>query len=362
MKRYESRKSDGSDWSRLGFSMIELIVVMAIVGLLAAISIPAITQAREAARKAKCLSNLRNITFGLTQYDHFNGRLPAAGYYFDPPDGQFGEHHSWAVSILSHIDQENLLKLWDLDKPITDPANVPLTQAHIPIYVCPMDLTRNKEKKGDLSYVVNGGFGFTTRTPAGVGDCPIDRQGRLLDLNGDGQACTGNDLIDDEDRRRFKQTGLFFVENWKSGGTTRHHSLADIHDGTSQTFLVTENVRTGYDPDVTIANFAAPDPLRSSFFIGNPCRDASCSIGNVDYSLCNAGQNRINSGLWSPEGHSPVPNSFHPGGVNMAYADGHVKFISEQMNGEVYAALASPQGLLLNGIPLQQVTVSGGDF
>ncbi len=342
--------------------MIELIIVIAVIGILVGISLPAIMQARGVARKTQCLNNLRNITFGLTQYDHFHDRLPASGYYSDPSDGPVGAHHSWAVSILSHIDQANLLEMWDLDKPITDPVNIPLTQSQIPIYVCPMDSSRNNEKKGDLSYVVNGGFGYTTRTNSGVGDCPIDRHGRLLDLNGDGQACTGDSKIDDEDRQLFKNTGLFFMENWKSGGTMRNHSIADIHDGTSQTFLVTENVRTGYDPDETIANFADPNPFRSAFYIGNPCRHGNCSSGNIDYSLCNACEDKINSGLWSQEGRSPVPNSFHPGGVNMAYADGHAKFLSEHIDGAVYAALASPQGLLLEGTPLRQVNVSGNDF
>ena len=347
---------------KTGFSMVELIVVMAVIAILVSISLPAISKARESARKMQCVNNLRNITFGLTQYDHFHDRLPASGFYFDPPNGPGGSHHSWAVSILPHIDQGNLLEKWDLDKPITDPVNVPLTQSHIPIYICPLDLSRNKEKKGDLSYAVNGGFGFTIRTGSGVGDCPVDWHGRRLDLNGDGQTCTGDDALDNQDRELFKKTGLFFLENWKVGGTKRNHSIADIHDGTSQTFLVTENVRTGFDPDVAVANFADPNPYRSAFYIGNPCRSGDCSAGNVDYSLCNAGEDRINSGLWSAEGRSPVPNSFHVGGVNMAYADGHVKFLSEDVNGAVYAALASPQGLLLNGIPLQQAIVSGDDF
>jgi prepilin-type processing-associated H-X9-DG protein len=77
---------------------------------------------------------------------------------------------------------------------------------------------------------------------------------------------------------------------------------------------------------------------------------------------CNAGAWRINSGVGSPEGSLPVPNSFHEGGVFMAFADGHVLFLSEDIDGSVYAALSSPQGLLLSGTPLQQVVISGGRF
>jgi prepilin-type N-terminal cleavage/methylation domain-containing protein/prepilin-type processing-associated H-X9-DG protein len=345
---------------RRGLTMIELIVVTAIIAMLVALALPAVTRAREAARKTRCLSNLRNITFALTQFDHFNGRLPASGYYFDPPSGRGGPNHSWAVSILPFVEQQNLFNRWDLDKRIIDPENQPLTESHIEVYVCPMDITRSDEKLGDLSYAVNGGWGFTIRTSGGVGDCPIDWHGRRLDLNGDGQTCTGTVTVDDLDRDVFKKLGLFFLENWKVGGTERHHSIGDVHDGTSQTFLVTENVRTGYAPDSEQASFADPNPYRSAFYVGNPCRNGVCSPGNIDYAQCNSGEDRINSGLWSPEGRSPVPNSFHAGGVNMAYVDGHVTFLAETIDGAVYAALASPQGLLLKGTPLQEVVVSGG--
>ena len=77
---------------------------------------------------------------------------------------------------------------------------------------------------------------------------------------------------------------------------------------------------------------------------------------------CNAGSSKINSGLASAEGTSPVPNSFHDGGVNMAYADGHVTFLSETVNGAVYAALASMRGSRLQKSPLAQVIVSDLDF
>lgn len=347
---------------RSGFTMIELIVVMAIVAVLIALAIPAISKVRVAARRMQCVNNLRNISFALFQFEEHNHRFPASGYMFDPPVGRGGPHHSWAVSILPFIEQGNLYNQWDFDKPITDVVNKPLTQSYIPIYICPMDLSRSKDKGSDQSYVVNGGWGFTFRTGSGVGDCPMTWRGPRLDLNGDGQTCSGTKEIDDLDRKLFKMTGLFFLENWKYGGTVRHHSMDSIKDGTSQTFLVSENVRTGYDPNHEISTFASPNPYLSAFYVGDPCQNGDCSSGNVDYSRSNAGDNKINSGLWGPEGRSPIPNSFHTGGVNMAYADGHVSLLSESIDGAVYAALASPQGILFADTPLAQNIVSGGEF
>ena len=346
------------DILRAGYTLIELLVTMTIIGILLGLSLPAISRSQATAKKMQCANNLRNIALAMTQFDELQGRLPASGNFSHDAQLRGRLHHSWAVSILPWIGQESLFAKWDTEKPITDPINEPLTHTHIPIYVCPVDLSRSRERdQGDLSYVVNGGVGYTVRYTNGVRDCPVDLSWRPLDLNGDGTACTGGPT-DDEDKAAFDRMGLFFLETWNTDITKRHHELADISDGLSQTFLVSENVRAGYDPQNPRGSFANSNPPRCAFYIGNPCPTGSCAAGTVDYSLCNAGRAKINSGRWQPEGSSPVPNSFHAGGVNMAYADGHVRFLSETVDGAVYAALASPQGARL-GDPLTQAPVAG---
>ncbi|MEW4526699.1 DUF1559 domain-containing protein [Maioricimonas sp. JC845] len=360
MRRTEPRR-ERSGCDRRGLSMIELIVVMGLIAMLAALTLPAVGKARQAARRTQCINNLRNIAFGLTQFDQSHNRLPASGNYWHNEKLNSRRHVSWAVTLLPYIGEQTLFDHLDLSLPLDDPANEALTEAYVPIYVCPVDLSRSKERTRDLSYVVNAGVGFTTRLRNGVRDCPIDTRWTPLDLDGDGSACSG-DPADDEDRKRFKMMGLFFLETWNTDITKRHHSIADIKDGTSQTFMVTENVRAGFDPNDASVGFADPTPYRSSFFIGNPCLSSTCSDGNVDYQRCNAGDFRINSGVTKAEGSSPVPNSFHEGGVYMAYADGHVTFLSESIDGAVYAAMASPQGLMLADSPLEQVIVSGEEL
>ncbi len=236
-----------------------------------------------------------------------------------------------------------------------------MTRAYIRVYVCPVDISRSDDRRGgDLSYAVNGGIGYSARH-LDIADCPVDPEHRTLDLNGNGIVCPDEPESDGDpsDRTYFKLFGLFFLENWISAGTVRHYALADVKDGLSQTFMVSENVRVGYDPRSEHASFATPDPLRCAFYIGNPCGTGNCTADAVDYSLSNSGGNRINSGRTKPEGRSPIPNSFHDGGVHMAFADGHVRFLSESIDGAVYAALASPQGMLLEGTRWQQAVVSG---
>jgi prepilin-type N-terminal cleavage/methylation domain-containing protein/prepilin-type processing-associated H-X9-DG protein len=342
-----------------GFSLVELIVVLAIITVLVGVGVPAMSRVRQSAKKLECQNHLRNIALGLIQFDHYRKRFPASGSFLHDEDLFPHPHQNWAVAILPYVDQENVHALWEADKPLTDPANLALTRASIPVYVCPVDLSRNKERQGDLSYAVNGGVGFTVRHVNGVRDCPVDAGLFPLDLNGDGSACAGAPA-DDADRDLFKRLGLFFLETSNTDVTKRHHTLGDITDGASQTFLVTENVRTGYSPNSAQANFTNPAPRHCAFYIGNPCVDGRCASGNVDYSRCNAGASRINSGLWSEEGKSAVPNSFHAGGVNMAYADCRVAFLSESIDGGVYAALASPQGGALHETPLGQPVVGDG--
>ena len=340
--------------------MLELLVTMTIIAVLISLALPAIGRARAAAQRVACANNLRNIGLALIQYESVHGRLPASGNYWPIGPRRTSHNHSWAVSILPWIGQQALYAKWDINRPITDPVNEPLTHTYIPVYVCPVDISRSRKKdQGDLSYVVNGGVGFTIGPAFGYEDCPVGPGTGPLDLNGDGTACRGAPG-DAEDYAYFKMMGLFFLENWKTG-VDRHHRLADVTDGLTQTFMVSENVRAGYDPTEPESGFANPHPWRCAFYIGNPCRGGSCTPGNVDYSLSNAGRSRINSGRWKPEGSSPVPNSFHAGGVNMTYADGRVAFLSESINGAIYAALASPQGMGLSG-PLQQPIVSGGNF
>lgn len=353
----------GDRGNREGFSLIELLVVMAMLAVLVAILIPAVTSARAGARRVQCAGNLRNISLALCEFEGAHGRLPAAGNFFDD-DGQIIAHHNWAVSILPWVDQAPLYDRWDLDRPLIDPVNYSLTHVHIPLYVCPMDISRSSDRsRGDLSYVVNGGVGYTVRW-MGAPDCPIDPEGTVLDLNGNGITCGANpdDDGDPSDRELFKFMGLFFLENWQRGETVRHYALADVRDGLSHTCMVSENVRVGYDPRNPQASYASSQPSRCAFFIGNPCPGGSCSAGNVDYSFSNQGAYRINSGLSSREGGSPVPNSFHAGGVHMAFADGHCRFLSESVEGGVYAALVSPQGSFLDGTTLEQPILSGDSF
>ncbi len=340
---------------RSGYTIIELLMVVGVISILIALVLPAVQSARNSARQVQCLNNMRNVGLGLIQATDAADRFPACGYYGDGTPGTVGSFRSWVVEILPYIDQGTLYNQWNFEKHYLDPLNAPLGETHLPVLTCADDISV-VPGQGNLSYVVNSGVGFSALI-AGIHDCPIGPASGKLDLNGNGITCNSSTEGDGtpSDREMFFQMGLFFNETWKGEvRARRHHTMAGLTDGASNTMMISENIRTGYDPTRSQSNWASPNPYLTSFYIGYPCLNGTCSEGNVDYNLANSGSSAINAGIDQPEGSSPFPKSLHYGGVNVGYCDGHFQFLSEKIDGKVYAALASPQGGALEGTLLAQ--------
>jgi prepilin-type N-terminal cleavage/methylation domain-containing protein/prepilin-type processing-associated H-X9-DG protein len=343
-----------------GFTVIELLVAISIIAVLMALLIPAIVNARTASQRAQCQNNLRNLGVALHNAAGAAGRFPASGYY-TLIGGRVFPSHNWVVDLLGYVDRPDIFNVWDLNKTVLDAPNADLAKLSLRVLVCPADITASGQ--GDLSYATNGGFG-PTGVIKGVDDCPCGPDGQPIDFNGNGIACPSDVRLDGDpsDKEIYFATGMFFLESYKVPGTTRHHTPDDVVDGLSNTILLAENVRAGYDPFWPQASWATPQPYRASVFIpAGVCDAATCSPGHVHYVKANQGPGSINSGLNSPEGEAPWPNSYHSGGVYFLFGDGRVKFVSQQIGGGVYASLLSPQGARVRG-PLAQPVASDADY
>jgi prepilin-type N-terminal cleavage/methylation domain-containing protein/prepilin-type processing-associated H-X9-DG protein len=365
----QKREREGS--SR-GFTLVELLVVITIVGMLMSLMLPAVMSARAASRRAQCMNNLHQVSLAMLSEVAAKQRFPAYGNFarYTPE-----AYHSWVVPLLAWLERADLAAEWNWFLPHDSPANAKLTTIGIPVLVCPDDFTV-VPGQGNLTYVVNCGFGWSAGSPAH--DCPSSfhilstpPHYAPLDYNGDGIACPPGKPPEAADRKLFFQTGLFFGENWPPGkdpgAEVLHHTPDSIFDGASNTIMLSENIRAGYDPQKG-TSWATPWPTNNAFYVSSyVCENRTCAPGKVDYHRANDSSQdpyrleAINAARDQAEGEAPWPSSFHPGGVHAAFADGHIHFLSEQVDGAVYAALMSPQGMLVRG-PLAQIKVSDGDY
>src|SRR6186713_2532511 len=134
---------------RRAFTLIELLVVIAIIAILIALLLPAVQQAREAARRTQCKNNLKQISLALHNYhDVFNTFPPGQVYCqagptvcnANRPTWSFG--WTWTTFLLPYIDQAPLFNKFDTSRNLYDPVNVDLIKTSNPAYQCPSDASR----------------------------------------------------------------------------------------------------------------------------------------------------------------------------------------------------------------------------
>ncbi|GAB4147156.1 MAG: hypothetical protein Tsb009_20190 [Planctomycetaceae bacterium] len=136
-KRMFAQKDSGPFISRRqrAFTLIELLVVIAIIAILIALILPAVQQAREAARRAQCKNNLRQMAIGLHNYLEAHGSFPPG--IVASSDDMTNAMHSGLTLLLPFIEQENVYKQYDFNRPWSDPVNLNATRTRIPVFLCP---------------------------------------------------------------------------------------------------------------------------------------------------------------------------------------------------------------------------------
>src|SRR5262249_14722343 len=113
-----------------GLTLVEVLVVIAIIAVLLGLVLPAVQHAREAANRARCQNNLHQLGLALHQYHDVQGQLPAARLDLPAP-------HTWVPSILPYLELKALFDLYRFDRPWDDPANQPVVQRPLPVLLCP---------------------------------------------------------------------------------------------------------------------------------------------------------------------------------------------------------------------------------
>jgi prepilin-type N-terminal cleavage/methylation domain-containing protein/prepilin-type processing-associated H-X9-DG protein len=318
-----------------GFTLIELLVVIAIIAVLIALLLPAVQQAREAARRTQCKNNLKQIGLALHNYENTYLRLPMSGY------GEWGTQAwspSWLVHILPFLDQApsfNLLTFsgttWETRSYMVQPLrNWKMYQdTRVPVYNCPsspLPMTRTDSSSPQtqalgappqLSYQLVNYVGI-----AGTYFNPANRE-----------CCVAGGRTDSAGWGWNAYNGLICPENPEGSHSVR---FRDVTDGLSNTYAIGEQ-----------SNYAVLAPndkldLRACNHVGGAWNG---NFGHHTHWWLNVIVNRypinaVNAVEWTqPYMRHNILTSAHPGGGHFLFGDGSVQFLSENIDYWTYMAL-----------------------
>ncbi len=306
-----------------GFTLVELLVVIAIIGILIALLLPAVQAAREAARRAQCVNNLKQIALGMHTYHDSRRALPFGAIRGpgsvdssrqDTTSGRWFDDFTWLSQIGPQIEQQAWYDSFDFKVTVSHPKNDTGRRTKVAIFGCPSDGLVENEWYSNIwarvrtNYVVNWGN-------------------------------TGYAQKDQNSNWRFCGAPFTFARSIKFDHLT---------DGLSRTLMLSETltpkgadwegplgetiIATGgqtFDSYVT-PNSKVPDEV-----------NRRCPVDPRFANLCIVAAD-ITSSI--PLTHHCAARSKHPGGVNAAFCDGSVHFFSENIDLAVWRALSTSQG------------------
>lgn len=301
-----------------GFTLIELLVVIAIIAILIALLLPAVQQAREAARRTQCKNNLKQIGLALHNYHDVFNALPSGSIVLLNGAGTqyFGHGWTWHSSILPYLDQAPMFE--GIQGPnsggmggelggVNDAKMLLVGKTVLPVFWCPSqpDVTHGTQKNMYSPSNYNGNMGT------------------LIGFNGDdcygGSVTTAAQMT--QPRGCMNADGIFYISS-----SVR---FRDVIDGTSNTIFVSEVIDSG--GEASLLGGGGSD--RKHGFSGGA--DSNPPTEMSEYLIAAESNDPINAYTEEAAG------SYHVGGAHFLMGDGAVRFLSENMDMKTYQGLST---------------------
>jgi len=392
-RQYDERLIMSNDIKRRGFSIIELIVVLAIIAILLSLLLPAVLKARKTANGLICKNNMRQIGIAIASYESTFGKLPPSAIWGGEPGEQLQDGKwavgildrvamglapateeprmmaNWALMLLPYVEADNLFNLYDFSKPVSDPVNEQVRTSEVSVFKCPLDPFNGPDNHFDRmllaggegnkyargNYAINMGSnrgcfqhvdGSPTEWPVGNRDNVPGTDCYLVD---------GSNIFEDN------------TQLWGGGaaGVNKSFRVEDVESGASN-FIVVDEIRAGVNPF----------DLRGSWALGFIGASVTARHGKVGLQEDGFGPNNLDedsddiygcskvkeaissniteSNKWLRDvgmpcfsSSNPLDNevnfqqtgrSMHPVGVHALYLDGSVSYISNNINPDVWSA------------------------
>jgi prepilin-type N-terminal cleavage/methylation domain-containing protein/prepilin-type processing-associated H-X9-DG protein len=300
----------------LGFTLVELLVVISIVGVLIALLLPAVQAAREAARRSSCKNNLHQLGLALHNHISARGHL-SAGYMstvlLDGEDG--GPGWAWGAQILPYIEQSVLFKLVDTKVPIDGVAAAALRVKEVPGFVCPSD--------GQFQPIID-----------------------ITKIGSDGIACQMAAASYVGSAGTVRPTCKFCRDRFDGAfGRNRPIEPREITDGLSQTLAIGERAWQwssatvwGVVPRSKVIDHQQPGKYAAgpAYVLGTTFKDGF----------------NIEEVKEDPDAEHTYAESFgsdHPGGAHFAFCDGSVQFVYDTVDPGAFNSLATRDGIAKAG-------------
>lgn len=305
--QWKKRAVRPCEMRQTAFTIVELLVVIAVIGVLLSLVLPAVQAAREASRRVSCQSNLRQIAVATSGFVVANRRFPpgqCGGNYGFGPDSR---SWSWLARLLPYLELE----------PVYDEGGIPtqtlrdsrIADRRIGVFLCASDSDTQGPPRIDAGNLAGFSVGHTNYKAVSGANWGADESQGLSDI-GTSWPNPGTNGSNDGHSRG---DGIMWRNDitWKLGPQ-------NVTDGLSKTLMIGEDV---------------------------PEKNRWCSwpYANNAYGTCAIPPNfTCPDTNWWPDTHSFRSN--HPNGLNFALADGSVHFIEDTISLDVYRALATRAG------------------